>query len=413
MAVARPTAASRPAAVAVFVSAVAAAGAAAVVARAVQVGAAPAEALPAALAVAVAVAATDLFAFELPHGSELERFGLTDAVWVAAILLAPEGAPTVGAVAGAVAWQLVRRVPVTKLIFNAGQVALAVTAAEAIWRLPADPPPADSPAAWALVAAASATAFAINQTTVATVVAMSQRRSLGSILFPSLPAEMLQWLGAFSVGVLAALAWQASPVGLVLVAPPLLLVYLAHRAFMAGLAEREQMQDLAMTAEQIARDRDFAARLPMDGQSGRLRELTASLNRMLVQLEHASGRERRLMRSAVERLQAPLRTIAYELDDDEPLTDDTRERVLDQARRLIVVLEEMELVALASPARSGAPGARRRRSVPAAGRRPRRALPRAAAHARHPGGGCGGAAGPALGRARPAPAARERRRARS
>ena len=257
MAVARPAAASRPAAVAFFVSAVATAGMAALVAGVIQVADAPAQAIPAAVAIAVAVVLMDLFAFELPHGSELERFGLTDAVWVAAIVLAPEGAPTVGAVAGALAWQAIRRVPAAKLIFNAGQVALAVTAAEAIWRLPAEPPAADTPQAWVLAAAASATAFAINQTTVATVVAMSQRQSLRSILLPSLPAEMLQWLGAFSVGLLAALAWQAHPVGLVLVAPPLLLVYLAHRAFMAGLAEREQMQDLAVTAEQIARDRDL------------------------------------------------------------------------------------------------------------------------------------------------------------
>jgi signal transduction histidine kinase len=345
--VARPTAPDRPAAVAAFVAAIGAAGTAAVVAHALQASAAPADTLLAALAIAVAVALMDLFAFELPHGGELERFGLTDAVWVAAILLAPVGAPTLGAVAGALAWQAIRRVPAPKLIFNAGQVALAVTAAEVIWRLPAEPPAPDSPKAWALAAAAVATAFAINQTTVAAVVAMAQRQPMRSILLPSLPAEMLQWLGAVSVGLLAALAWHAHPIGLVLVAPPLLLVYLAHRAFMAGLAEREQMQDLAITAEEIARDHDLAARLPMNGQSGRLMELTASLNRMLVQLEHASGRERRLMRSAVERLQAPLRTIAYELDGEEPLADERRAHVREQTRRLILVLEEMELVALA------------------------------------------------------------------
>jgi hypothetical protein len=331
VAVARPAAADTPAAVTVFVAAVGAAGAAAVAARAVQIGTAPAPAavLLAALAIGVAVAAVDLFTLDLPHGSELERFGLTDGIWVAAILLAPEGAPTLGAVAGALAWQAIRRVPVTKLIFNAGQVALAVTAAEAVWRLPAEPPAPNTPQAWALAAAAAAAAFAINQTTVAAVLAIAQRQPLRSVLLPSLPAEMLQWLGAVSVGLLAALAWHANPVGLVLVAPPLLLVYLAHREFIAGLAEREQMQDLAITAEQIARDRDHAARLPMVGQSGRLMELTASLNRMLVQLEHASGRERRLMRSAVERLQAPLRTIAYELSGDDPLEDDTRAHVFE------------------------------------------------------------------------------------
>ena len=342
----------RPAAIPLFVTCVTAAGAAAVLMQAVIAASAPASTLPAVLAIAVAVAVTDMFTLEIPHGAELERFGLTDAVWVAAILLCPEGAPTLGAVAGALVWQAIRRVPAPKLLFNAGQVALSVAAAEAIWRLPADPPAPDRPEAWALAAAAAAVAFVINQLLVASVVAMSQRRPLRSILLPSLPAEVRQWLGAVSVGVLAALAWDAHPVGLVLVVPPLLLVYMAHRAFIAGVAEREQMQDLAMTAEDIARERDATARLPMVGQSGRLLELTASLNRMLSQLEQASGRERRLMRSAVERLQAPFRTIKLELDGDEPPSDDTRALVRAQMSRVILILEEMELVA-----RAGRPGA--------------------------------------------------------
>ena len=290
---------------------------------------------------------TDLFAFELPHGSELERFGLTDAVWVAGIVLAPEGAPTVGAVAGAVAWQVIRRVPAPKLIFNAGQVALASTAAEAVWRLPAEPPAADSPQAWAARRRSGRDGVRDQPDH-----GRHGRRHVPAAVAALDPAPEPPGgdapVARRLLGRPAGRARLAGPSRRARAGrPPLLLVYLAHRAFMAGLAEREQMQDLAVTAEQIARDRDLSARLPMDGQSGRLRELTASLNRMLVQLEHASGRERRLMRSAVERLQAPLRTIAFELDDDEPLDDRTRARVLGQARRLTDVLEEMELVALA------------------------------------------------------------------
>ena len=78
---------------------------------------------------------TDQLTLDLPRGGEVERFGLTDAVWVAAIVLAPAGTPTLGAAAGALAWQLLRRVPTTKLVFNVAQVALALTAAEAVWGL--------------------------------------------------------------------------------------------------------------------------------------------------------------------------------------------------------------------------------------------------------------------------------------
>jgi signal transduction histidine kinase len=335
----------------VFVAIVVAAGTAALAGRVADAASAPGEALLAAVVIAAAVVATDLFAFELPHGAELERFALTEAVWVAAIMLAPVGAPTVGAVAGAVAWQAIRRVPARKLVFNAAQVALAVSAAEAIWRLPGEPPSPGTVGAWALAAAAAAAAFAINQLLVAAIVSMSQRQALRTILFPSLPMELLAWLGAFSVGVLAALAWHVHPVGIVLVVPPLLLVHLAHRTFVASFVEREQMQDLAITAEQIARERDLAKRLPMVGQSGRLLELTASLNRLLAQLEQASGRERRLMRSAVRRLQGPLGTVSFELAGPGPLADDARARLLAHARDLKLVVDEMEMVA-----RAGHPG---------------------------------------------------------
>jgi signal transduction histidine kinase len=173
------------------------------------------------------------------------------------------------------------------------------------------------------------------------------------VLLPSLRISVLQWSAAIAVGLLAALAWHASPLGLVLVVPPLVLVWLAHREFIAGLVEREQMHDLAVTAERIARDRDPAARLPVVAEPGRLAELAAGLNRMLAELERASGRERHLMRAAAEELDAPVRRITRHLahDDDTPAT---RRRVLADARHVARVLDEMKSVV-----RAGRPGALR------------------------------------------------------
>ena len=276
--------------------------------------------------------------------------------------------PTLGAAAGALAWQVLRRVPTTKLVFNVGQVAVALTAAEAIWRLPADTPAVTTPAAWALAALATCAAFAINETTVAMAIALSRRAPLLDVLLPSLRVSVLQWSAVIAVGLLAAIAWDASPIGLVLVVPPLVLVWLAHREFIAGLVEREQMQDLATTAEQIARDRDPAARLPAIPHSGRLGELAAGLNRMLAELERASGRERHLMRAAAEELHAPVRRIARHLHH-EDVAPAARARILADVEHVARVLDEMESVVRAGRPGSAAAGVGAARLLPQPGRR--------------------------------------------
>jgi signal transduction histidine kinase len=340
-----------------LVAAVSAAGGAALVVRAAQLVEAPFRTMGAVIAILLASVAADRFTLSVPRGGEEEEFSLVDAVWVAAIVLAPAGAPTVGAAAGALCWQIGRRVAPAKIAFNVGQVALALTAAELVWGLASPAPRPDEAAAWGLGTAAAAAAFVVNATTVALVIALVQRRSFRGLLFGSLRVSVLQWGGNVAIGLLAALAIDVHPAGLVLVAVPIGLVYLAYREWVAGLVEREQMEDMARTAERIARDGDPAARLPMTGREGRLAQLTASLNRMLEQLDRAFGRDRHLMKEAAAELHGPVRALRRELAGLEPHLDAQetaacRERLLIELDRVHQVLSEMEAVASA-----GRPGA--------------------------------------------------------
>ena len=82
-----------------------------------------------------------------PHAGELEHFSLEESVWIAALVLAPRGVATVGAVAGTVAWQYFRRTETHKIAFNAGQVAIAVLTAELTYGLIERRDPTD-PIAW-------------------------------------------------------------------------------------------------------------------------------------------------------------------------------------------------------------------------------------------------------------------------
>ena len=363
MAVAAAAAPRLPAPARLLIAFVSAAGAAVLAFRLAQVTDAPLETLGAALAIMLASVAADRFTLSVSHGGEEEEFSLADAVWVAAIVLAPPGAPTLGAAAGALCWQLARRLPATKTIFNVGQVALALTAAEVIWGLAGTAPSPDETGAWALGAAAAGAAFLVNATTVALVISLVGGQSFRTMLLGSLRVSSLQWVGNLAIGLLAALAWHVNPAGLVLVAVPLGLVYLAYREWVAGLVEREQMEDMAATAERIARDGDPAARLPMAGREGRLAQLTASLNRMLEQLDRAFGRDRHLLKEASDELHDPVRAIRRELamlgheaDADEAAA--ARVRLYRHLDRVDQVLGEMEAVASA-----GRPGAVRPTSV--------------------------------------------------
>jgi signal transduction histidine kinase len=352
VAVAAATVPRLPTPARLLVATVSAGGAAALAARAAEATAAPVRTLAAALVILVASVLADRFTLSVARGGEEEEFSLADAVWVAAILLAPAGAPTLGAAAGALCWQIARRLPPAKTAFNVGQVALALTAAELIWGL-ADPAPRpDDPAAWALGAAAAGAAFLVNAGTVALVIALVQHRAFGDVFLGSFRVSALQWLGNLSIGLLAALAWQVNPAGVALVAVPLGLVYLAYREWVAGLVEREQMEDMARTAERIARDGDPAARLPMTGRDGRLAQLTASLNRMLEQLDRAFARDRHLMKEAAAELHEPVRAIRRELAAPAEEGGPRRETLADLLDRVDQVLGEMEAVASA-----GRPGA--------------------------------------------------------
>jgi signal transduction histidine kinase len=243
-------------------------------------------------------------------------------------------------------------VPPAKVAFNVGQVALTLTAAELVWGLADRAPQPDEPAAWGLAVAAAAAAFLVNGTTVTLVIALASREPFRKVFLGSLRVALLQWSGNVAIGLLAALTWNASPVGLLLVAVPLALVYLAYREWVAGLVEREQMEDMARTAERIARDGDPSARLPIAGREGRLAQLTASLNRMLEQLDRAFGRNRHLMKEAAAELHGPVRTIRGELAAIGTMPDPheaavCRDRVLTQLERVAQVLQEMEAVASA------------------------------------------------------------------
>ncbi len=240
-----------------------------------------------------------------PHAGELEHFSLEESVWIAALVLTPRGVPTVGAIAGAIAWQYFRRIDSHKIAFNAGQVAIAMLSAELVYGLVERREPTD-PVAWLMAAVALALCSLINAGTVSLVISLIQGERCRDVLLGPWRITALSWLGNVSVGLLAAIAWDASPWGLALVAVPLGLLYVAYRGWMAQTVENELMEDIANAADEITRDRNLATRLPLHDAAPRLAALTVTLNRMLERLEASFVRQQHFMRDAAEELREPV-----------------------------------------------------------------------------------------------------------
>ena len=96
----------------------------------------------------------------------------------------------------------------------------------------------------------------------------------------------------------------------------------------------------------------------MAGREGRLAQLTASLNRMLEQLDRAFGRDRHLMKEASDELHDPVRAIRRELallghEDDADETAAARERAA-TATSTASTRCSSEMEAVASAGRPGA-----------------------------------------------------------
>src|SRR6185436_19017626 len=102
----------------------------------------------------------------------------------------------------------------------------------------------------------------INAVLVALVIALLEHEPFTAVLLGPWRVTALSWLGNVSAGLLAAIVWEASPVGLVLVAVPLGLLYAAYRGWLAQTVENELMEDIAHAADEITRDGDLAVRLP-------------------------------------------------------------------------------------------------------------------------------------------------------
>lgn len=299
----------------------------------------------AAVAFTLLLAASQRLSIAVRTGKDTEYFSVADAIWLTAVLTGGMGVAIVAAVAGTALGQAWQRVTPLKVAFNAGQVALSVGAATAVFAL-CGRPSIDDPVAWAAAAAAIAACFAINLLTVAAMISLVQARPLRTVLATPLRADLLHLAGSLALAVLTALVWDASPLATAFVAVLLGLLFLAYRGWLRSDRESALMEEMARTADEIARGGTLSTRLPVATEGERLTGLAATLNHMLDRLQSSFERERRFIREAGHELRTPI-TISrghVEVLGLEPEPDELRATVallLDEFDRMGRLLEDM------------------------------------------------------------------------
>lgn len=181
------------------------------------------------VALAAAGAALEQFLLPMRHGTERQFFSVTDAAWMAGLLLVRPGVLIVAAAAGIAAGQTIKRVAAHKVAFNVAQYAVSVAAAEAIFQ--AFHPQGIEPRSWLLAIVAMAVYFAVNTTMVAAMISAVVDRPLLKVLGDPLRLTVIQWGGNMTVGVLGALIWSNQQGAVLLLLVPLAALHVSYRSY--------------------------------------------------------------------------------------------------------------------------------------------------------------------------------------
>ncbi|HEX9376322.1 MAG TPA: ATP-binding protein [Actinomycetota bacterium] len=209
------------------------------------------------LGLAAAISVVELFPLSVRHRTEILLLTLSDALWMAGLLLLMSGSDphpgvlTLAVGVGSVVGQAVRRRNLVKIAFNVGQFCFAVTVAEVVFGA-MHPGAVIDPITWLKATVAMAACFFTNAGLTALVIAFVEGKPWPKVVTPSLGPNLLHWAGNMAMGITGAVVWVEARAGLPLLVVPLLLSYSAYRAWLQGMRERDRMTILYEAGRALA-----------------------------------------------------------------------------------------------------------------------------------------------------------------
>jgi hypothetical protein len=196
------------------------------------------------IGLAVAVGITEQFAVRYRYRTETWNFSLTDAVFVAGLMLARPSVLTMAVMTGTLAAHAIRWRNPYKVAFNVGQFAIGMTAAELVYRIVPTHSVAQ-PMALALAVAGMGAFFLANAGAVAMIISVVEGKRFTEVLKSPLTLNLLHWAGNVAIGIVGAVVWHEQPGAVLLLAVPLAISYLAYRGMYHGLLRRDRAQAAA------------------------------------------------------------------------------------------------------------------------------------------------------------------------
>jgi two-component system, OmpR family, phosphate regulon sensor histidine kinase PhoR len=210
--------------------------------------------------IAGGVALAEQFPIPLRHRSETLNFSMTEAVWVGGLILARASVLTLAVATGLLCGQFLRRWTTYKVAFNVGQFLVALTVAQAVYRL-MEPQATLQPRAWLSAAVAMGAYAVVNASLVALVIALAEEKRFLDVLLPPIRVNLIHFAANTAIGLEAAVIWSASPFALPMLVLPLLFAHFGYETLVRSLREGDRIRHLIL---ENASDGIFAE--SMDGR---------------------------------------------------------------------------------------------------------------------------------------------------
>jgi PAS domain S-box-containing protein len=194
--------------------------------------------------------AAELISIRLPHGTTSEQITLGEIAIAADVALLPAAIAPLVAIAGLAISLLIRKKMPVKIVYNAGQYALATVAASACFHGLGG---GDFQTTAGIVALfVGMTAFAAsNLLTISAIISNVSGSSLVSVVRDEYRVSLAVALGNSSVGIVAVALWLTRPVLTPAILAPAFALYLAYRGWIRQLEFVREMEDQKGKLERI------------------------------------------------------------------------------------------------------------------------------------------------------------------
>src|SRR5919197_5408358 len=212
---------------------------------------------------AAAILATELFSVPLKMRTETLNFMLTDAAYVAGLILVRPSVLTFAVLSAVFAGQLIKRWDVLKVAFNVATYLIGMTAAQYIVAGLAGPTMARTHEAltWGAAAIGMVAFATVNVVLVSGIISLVERKSFVKVVAPTIGLELAHRAGNVAIGLAFAVLYTVSRLALPPAALIVALAFLAYQGWVQAIRERDRLRVLHEVEHRLLNPLDTAAEL--------------------------------------------------------------------------------------------------------------------------------------------------------